>query len=139
MSAPTSGTPHRLNLSTARRLDKNVGQSLKALAVGRTYTENDAKSQKMKKGKHTWDGVAKLLPVTPDVSRPHPGEASDAWEGGARQDEWSLTTNLYESAGDGEQIQPINHRLTNLKIHSVIRSDLCVAKASVNPYRLWRL
>lgn len=73
MSAPTSGTPHRLNLSTAGRLDKNVSQSLKALAVGGTHTENDAKSQKMGKKRKThlgWSSEAApshsgRLPSTP--------------------------------------------------------------------------
>lgn len=57
----------------------------------------------------TRDGVAKLLPVTADISRPQSGEAPDAWEGGARQDEWSLTAYFQQSARDGKKIQPINN------------------------------
>lgn len=53
----------------------------------------------------TRDGVSKLLPVTPDVSRPHSREASDAREGGARQDEGSLPSYFHKSAEDGSQPQ----------------------------------
>lgn len=49
----------------------------------------------------TRDGVSKLLPVAPDVTCPHPREASDARVGGARQDEGSLPSNLHKSAADG--------------------------------------
>lgn len=51
----------------------------------------------------TRDGVAQLLPVTPDVSCPHSGEASDPREGGARQDEGSLPSYLQKSTEDGSQ------------------------------------
>lgn len=64
-----------------------------------------------RKRTHTRDGVAKLLPVTPDVSRPHSGEASDARKGGARQDEWPLTANLCESTGG--EANPANLRPLN--------------------------
>lgn len=66
----------------------------------------------------TRDGVAKLLPVTPDVSRPHCREASNPREGGARQDEGSLLSYLHESTEDAEMNAVCNENYKRPKNHS---------------------
>lgn len=48
----------------------------------------------------TRDGKTQLLPVAPDVSSPHSGEASNAGKGGAGQDEGPLAPDLYKGTKD---------------------------------------
>lgn len=56
----------------------------------------------------TGDGVSKLLPVAPDIARPHSREVSDPRIRGARQDKGPLPPHLHKSSEGWRQKPRVN-------------------------------